>query len=181
MDSVQAIRWARTRNCSRSPNLAPNSNASRSTRGSEAKPTTSSWYSSFRGRERSLNLGRLWWALWHSRIKSASSLSLRRSSALGSVLWPQTFALIKGDLGPYYLLVTRRHLIHRFYVQTAGHKDNDIISVHGYICRKRTSKKKAARNRTCFLIAKQPEQGLQSEDTEKRRPGATLQDWSLDH
>ena len=51
-----------------------------SLRGSEAEPTTSSRYSSFRGRERSLDLRRLWravrhsWTDWEAR-KSATRLS----------------------------------------------------------------------------------------------------------
>ena len=58
----------------------------RSLRGSEAKPTTYSWYSSFRGRERSLDLRRLRRAVRHSRTNSASPKGLRRLSAFGSHL-----------------------------------------------------------------------------------------------
>ena len=35
--------------------------------------------------------------------------------------WRLGFALIKVDLGPCYLLVPHNHLLHSFYVQTAGH------------------------------------------------------------
>ena len=66
MRSVQAARWARNRDYSKSLNLAPNSNASeyssidqpsRSTRGSEMELTTSARYSSFQNQERSLDPG----------------------------------------------------------------------------------------------------------------------------
>ena len=50
-----------------------------------------------------------------------------------------------------------------------GHKDSDIIGVRGYLCRKRTNKMNAAQARTCLLVPKPPEQGLQSEDIEKMR------------
>ena len=52
--SMQTAGWARTRNCSRSPNLVTSSAVQpcRSQRGSKAKPTTSSRYSSFRCREK---------------------------------------------------------------------------------------------------------------------------------
>ena len=57
--SVQVARWARTRSCSRSSILAPNSSESGSpppsSRGSESEPATNSRYSSFRGHERSLD------------------------------------------------------------------------------------------------------------------------------
>ena len=79
--SVQAARWARTHYHSRSPNLAADSSAfqpRRSLRGSEAEPTTSSRYSSLRGRERSLDLERLRRAVRYSRTNSASPFGLRR-------------------------------------------------------------------------------------------------------
>ena len=56
----------------------------RSLRGSEAEPTTSSWYSSFRGRERSLDPRRLRRAFRHSRTNSVSPKDLRGPSAFGS-------------------------------------------------------------------------------------------------
>ena len=92
---MQAARWARTRNCSRSPNLAPKFQWKRtsstvqphcSLRGSETEPTTSSRYSSFRSSERSLDPERLRRAVRNSRTNGASPLGLRRPSALGSDL-----------------------------------------------------------------------------------------------
>ena len=56
----------------------------RSLRGSEAGPTTSSRYSSFRGRERSLDPRRLRRAVRHSRTNRVSPIGLRRPSAFGS-------------------------------------------------------------------------------------------------
>ena len=59
---------------------------SQSTRGSVAHTTTSSLYSSFRDRERSLDPGRLQRVLQHSRTNGASLFSLRRALALRSDL-----------------------------------------------------------------------------------------------
>ena len=56
----------------------------RSLRRSEAEPTTSSRYSSFRGRERSLNPGRLRRAARHSPKNCVSPIGFRRPSAFGS-------------------------------------------------------------------------------------------------
>ena len=56
----------------------------RSLRGSEAESTTSSQYSSFRGRERSLDPGKFQRATRHSQTNSVSLISLRRPSAFGS-------------------------------------------------------------------------------------------------
>ena len=53
-------------------------------RGSEAEPTTSSRYSSFRGRERSLDPRRLRRAFRQSRTNSVSPKGLRQPSAFGS-------------------------------------------------------------------------------------------------
>ena len=92
---------------------------------------------------------------------------------------PQTFTLIKVDLGPCYLLLLHSRLLHSFYVKTAGHKDSDIIRVRWYLCRKKSSKRNAAQGRNCLLIPKPTEQGIQSEDIEKRQ-GSTLRDWTLD-
>ena len=58
----------------------------RSLRGSEAEPTTNSRYSSFRGRERSLDPKRLRRTFRHLRTNSASPKGLRRPSAFGSEL-----------------------------------------------------------------------------------------------
>ena len=81
--------------------------------------------------------------------------------------YPQTFALIKIDLGPCCLLIPCNRHLHSLYVQTVRYKDSDIISVGGYLCRKRN----AAQSRTCLPISKPTEQGLQSEVIEKRRQG----------
>ena len=88
--SVQAARWARTRNCSRSSNLAQfhwEQLSSKvqphcSLRGSEAEPTTSSWYSSFRGLEKSLAPVRLRRAGEHSQINGVLPIGLRRPLGL---------------------------------------------------------------------------------------------------
>ena len=88
--SEQVARWARTRGCSRSSILAPNSTEAvqprRSLRGSEAEATTSSRYSSFRGCERSLDSRSLRRVIRHSRTNSASHKGLRQPSAFGSDL-----------------------------------------------------------------------------------------------
>ena len=91
--SMQVARWARTRSCSRSSILAPNSEGGwerissavqpcRSLRGSEADPTTSSRYSSFRGHERSLDPRKLRRAFRHSRTNSASPKGWRSTFSL---------------------------------------------------------------------------------------------------
>ena len=56
----------------------------RSLRESEAEPTISSQCSSFWGRERSLDTGRLWRAAQHSWTNGVSPFGLRQPSALGS-------------------------------------------------------------------------------------------------
>ena len=71
----------RTRSCSRRISSAVQPR--RSLRGPEAEPTTNSRYSSFRGRERSLDPRRLRRAFRHSRTNSASPIGLRRPSAFG--------------------------------------------------------------------------------------------------
>ena len=53
----------------------------RSLRGSETETTTSSRYSSFRGRERSLDSGRLQKAAWHLRTNGVLPIGLRQPSA----------------------------------------------------------------------------------------------------
>ena len=56
---------------------------------------------------------------------------------------PQTFALIKIDLGTCYFFVPLNHLLHCLYVRSAGHKDSDIIGVrrdlHSDIANKKDS------------------------------------------
>ena len=42
----------------------------------------------------------------------------------------KTFTLIKIDLGTYYFFIPLNHLLHSFYVQSVGHKDSDVISIH---------------------------------------------------
>ena len=91
--SAQAAKWARTRNCSRSPNLTPNSNGS-------GPPTPSSPAAHGEGPkrssplvpdtvlsrtvERSLDPGRLQRALRHLRTNGVSPIDLRRLSAFES-------------------------------------------------------------------------------------------------
>ena len=90
--SEQVTSWARTRSCSRSSILAPNSSESgspppsSSLRRSEAEPTISFRFSSFWGREWSLDPGRLRRAVRHSRTNSASPKGLRRPSTFRSDL-----------------------------------------------------------------------------------------------
>ena len=76
-------------------------------------------------------------------------------------------------------LVLANRLLHNLYIQAAGHKDCDIISERGNPCRKRASKRDTAQDRTCPLIPKPAEQGLQREDLEKRRQRAALPDRTL--
>ena len=66
--------------------ISPAVQLCRSLRGSEAEPTTSSRYSSFRGRERSLCPRRLGRAVRLSRKNRVSPKGLRRPSAFGSDL-----------------------------------------------------------------------------------------------
>ena len=72
--------------CEQPPSSTSRAEPSWSTRGSEADPTTSSRYSSFHGRERSLDPGMLKRAWRHSRINGALPVNLHRPSDLGSDL-----------------------------------------------------------------------------------------------
>ena len=92
----------------------------------------------------------------------------------------QTFAFVKIDLGSCNPLVLDNRLFHSLYIQAAGYKDCDVISERGNPCRKRASKRDTAQGRTCPLIPKPAEEGLQREDIEKRRQRAVLPDRTLD-
>ena len=71
-------------------------------------------------------------------------------------------------------------LLHSLYIQTAGYKDCDIISERRNPCCKRANKRDTTQDRICPLIPKPTEQGLQSDDIEKRRQAASLPDRSLE-
>ncbi len=49
----------------------------------------------------------------------------------GLGIQPQTFALVQVDIGTCYLFVSLDHHLHRYYVQTAGHEDSDVIGERG--------------------------------------------------
>ena len=66
------------------------------------------------------------------------------------------------------------------YMSRWRKKDSDIISVHGYLCQKWASKKDTTQGLTGLLIPNPAEQGIQSEDIEKRRQGATLPNQMVD-
>ena len=89
---------------------------------------------------------------------------------------PQTFTLIKVHFGSCYLFVPHNCLLHSLYVQTVGHKDSDIIGVHGYLCHKRASKRNPVQSWTCLPIPKLTDEGFQSEDIQKMRQRTTLLD-----
>ena len=74
---------------------------------------------------------------------------------------------------PWLLLFVRiqQPPFHSLYVQEAGHKDSDVIGKHGNPYCKRASKRDTMKGKICPLIPKPSEQGLQSEDIEKRREG----------
>ena len=63
----------------------------------------------------------------------------------------------------------------------AGYKDCDVISERGNPCRKAANKRDTAQGRTCPLIPKPAQEGLQRENIEKRRQRAALPDRTLDH
>ena len=68
------------------------------------------------------------------RMRTGPSLQRKghgRGNASPPGTQPQTFALVKVDLGTCYLFVTRDRLLHRQYVPTPGHKDRDIIGERG--------------------------------------------------
>ena len=88
---------------------------------------------------------------------------------------PQTFAFVKIVLGSCYSFVFGCCLLHNLYVQAVGHKDGDIISERWNPCCKWTNKRYTAQGRICRLFPRPSQQGLQSEDIEKRWQGATLQ------
>ena len=57
----------------------------------------------------------------------------------------------------------------------------DVISERGNPCRKAANERDTAQCRTCPLIPKPAQEGLQREDIEKRRQRAALPDRTLDH
>ena len=89
----------------------------------------------------------------------------KQENATPPGIQPQTFAIIKVDLGSCYLFVPPDRLLHSFYVKTAGHKD---------VCRdlRPASKEDSTQGRIFSLIPKLAKLGLQSEDIEKRGPTA---------
>ena len=88
----------------------------------------------------------------------------------------QIFAFVKIDLGPCNPLV----LDNRLDIQPVGYKDCDVISERGNPCRKAAHEWDTAQCRTCPLIPKPAQEGLQREDIEKRRQRAALPDRTLD-
>ena len=93
---------------------------------------------------------------------------------------PQTFALVKIDLGSCNPLVLDNCLFHSLYIQPAGFKDCDVIGERWNPCRKAASKRDTAQCRTCPLIPKPAQEGLQREDIKKRRQRAALPDRTFD-
>ena len=93
---------------------------------------------------------------------------------------PQTFAFVKIDLGPCNPLLFDNCLFHSLYIQPAGYKGCDVIDERGNPCRKATSKRDTAQRRTCPLIPKPAQEGLQREDIKKRRQRAALPDRTFD-
>ena len=93
---------------------------------------------------------------------------------------PHSFALINVHLGACYFFVPLNRLLHSQYVQSAGHKDSDIIGVCRDLHPNTTGKGDSTQVEISLLISKPTEQGLQSDDIEKRKQGAILPDWPLD-
>ena len=90
----------------------------RSLRGSEAEPTTSSWYSSFRSRTRSLDPERLQRAARHSRTNGASPLGLHRCFA------PRLKSTLGSDLRRGKIL-----LAFRLYTASSNNPDPHCIYI----------------------------------------------------
>ena len=84
---------------------------------------------------------------------------------------PQNFAFVKVDLGSCNPLLLANRLLHSLYILAAGYEDCNIISECGNPCRKMVSKRDTAQSRISPFIPKPTEQGLQSEDIEKRGQG----------
>ena len=93
---------------------------------------------------------------------------------------PQTFAFVKIDLGPCNPLILDNRLFYSLYIPEAGYENCDVISERGNPSRKAANEWDTAQCRTCPLIPKPAQEGLQREDIEKRRQGAALPDRSLD-
>ena len=68
------------------------------------------------------------------RMRTGPSLQQKGPGRETPPLQPQTFALIKIDLGTCYFFVPLNCLLRSQYVQSAGHKDSDIISVYRDLC-----------------------------------------------
>ena len=81
----------------------------------------------------------------------------------------ETFAFVKIELGSCNPLVLDNRLFHSLYIQPAGYKDCDVISECGNPCRKAANKRDTAQGRTCPLIPKPAQEGLQRKDIEMRR------------
>ena len=103
-----------------------------------------------------------------------------KSIATPPITEPQTFAFVKIDLGPCNPLVLDNSLFHSLYILAAGYKDCDVISERRNPCRQTASKQDTVHCRTCPLITKPAQEGLQREDIEKRRQRAALPDLTLD-
>ena len=87
--------------------------------------------------------------------------------------------LSKLTLTPAIRLLGNR-LFHSLYILAAGYKDCDVISERGNPGRKAANEWDTAQCRTCPLIPKPAQEGLQREDIEKRRQRAALPDRTLD-
>ena len=88
--------------------------------------------------------------------------------------------LSKLILVPCNLLILDNRLFQSLYIQPAGYEDCDVISELGNPGRKAANEWDTAQCRTCPLIPKPSQEGLQREDIEKRRQKAALPDRTLD-
>ena len=98
---------------------------------------------------------------------SLQRLGPGRGDAISPGTQPQTFALVKVDLGTCHLLVPLDHHLHCYYVQSARHEDTNV----GNLCSDAADQGDSAQGQTCSLIPQPTEQRLQSEDIEKRGQG----------
>ena len=81
----------------------------------------------------------------------------------------QLQTLTKIDLGACYFFVPLNRLLHRQYVQSAGHKDSDIIGIRRDLRSNTAGKGDSIQSQISLFIPKPIEQRLESKDTEKRR------------
>ena len=93
---------------------------------------------------------------------------------------PQTFALIKIDLGTCYFFIPLNRLLHSLYIWSVGYKNGHIIGIRRNLCPKTAGKGDSTQGWICRPIPEPTEQGLQNEDIEKKRQGATMPDQVLD-